>query len=188
MSEKVDTWKRISSEKIADCRVFKVREDLCERSSDEKKATFFVIENPDWVNIIALTKANEVVLIEQFRHGSEEIILEIPGGMVDENESAENAARRELLEETGYSSSEFVLLGKSHPNPAIQNNTIYHFLALGCEKTHETAFDEHESLITKLVPLKKIKKLILNGKITHSLVLAAFAIFSFRRYDDKNFL
>lgn len=185
MSEKVETWKRISSEEIADCRVFKVREDLCERVSDEKRSTFFVIENPDWVNIIALTKADEVVLIEQFRHGSEEIILEIPGGMVDENESAESAARRELLEETGYSPGEFILLGKSEPNPAIQNNTIYHFLALDCEKTREPAFDEHESLATKLVSIGEIKKLILNGKIAHSLVLAAFAIFSLRRYDDK---
>ena len=187
MSEKVETWKRISSKEIADCRVFKVREDLCERMSDAEKATFFVIENPDWVNIIAITKDEEIVLIEQFRQGSGEVILEIPGGMVDVGESAEDAARRELLEETGYSSDKFVLLGKSHPNPAIQENTLYHFLALNAEKTHETTFDEHESLVTKLVSLKEMKKLILTGKITHSLVLAAFAIFSLRRYEDKNF-
>jgi 8-oxo-dGTP pyrophosphatase MutT (NUDIX family) len=186
MSEKVDTWERISSKEIADCRVFKVREDLCERESDSKRSTFFVIESPDWVNIIAMTKDEEVVLIEQFRHGTEEIILEIPGGMIDENEDAETAARRELLEETGFSSDQFILLGKSSPNPAIQGNTLYHFLALNAEKTHETTFDEHESLVTKLVSLKEIKKLILKGKITHSLVLAAFAIFSLRRYEDKN--
>jgi len=178
MSEKVETWKRISSEGIADCRVFKVREDLCERSSDGKTSTFFVLENPDWVNIIALTKTQEVVLIEQFRHGTGEIILEIPGGMVDENESAETAARRELLEETGYSSNDFILLGRSHPNPAIQSNKLYHFLALDCEKTHETAFDEHESLATKLVSLSEITNLIEAEKITHSLVLAAFERFS----------
>jgi 8-oxo-dGTP pyrophosphatase MutT (NUDIX family) len=187
MSEKVETWKRISSKEIADCRIFKVREDLSERESDKKTSSFFVLENPDWVNIIAVTKDKKVVLIEQFRHGSGEVILEIPGGMVDENEDAESAARRELLEETGFSFGEFKLLGKSQPNPAIQNNTIHHFLALDCEKTHETEFDEHESLITKLVSLKEIKKLILKGKISHSLVLAAFAIFSLRHYEDTNF-
>jgi 8-oxo-dGTP pyrophosphatase MutT (NUDIX family) len=187
MSENVETWKRISSKEIADCRVFKVREDLCERTSDAKKATFFVLENPDWVNIIAITTDKKIVLIEQFRYGTEEIILEIPGGMIDENEAAETAARRELLEETGYSSGEFILLGKSHPNPAIQNNTLYHFLALDCEKTCEPAFDEHESVSTKLVSLPEIKKLILDEKITHSLVLAAFAIFSLRGFDDKSF-
>ena len=174
MTDKAESWKRISSEKIADCRVFKVREDFSERESDGARHSFFVIENPDWVNIIALTPDDEAILIEQFRYGTEEIILEIPGGMVDENESAAAAARRELLEETGFSSNEFVFLGKSHPNPAIQNNEIHHYLALNCEKTEETNFDEHESVVTKLVPLAEIKNLILDGKITHSLVIAAF--------------
>ncbi len=174
MAEKPDTWRRVESKKIADCRVFKVRGDLSERASDKKRATFFVVENPDWVNIIGVTVDKKVVLIEQFRHGAETIVLEIPGGMVDENESPENAARRELLEETGFSSDEFICLGKSQPNPAIQNNWIYHYLALSCEKTRETKFDEHESVITKLVPLAEIPRLVERGKITHSLVLAAF--------------
>ncbi len=174
MSEKVETWKRISSKAVADCRVFKVREDLCERESDNAEASFFVIENLDWVNIIALTESDEVVLIEQFRHGIEETILEIPGGMIDEGESPESAAQRELLEETGFSSDNFVLLGKSRPNPAIQNNTIYHFLALDSTKTREPEFDEHESVATKLVSRSEIGNLILEGKITHSLVVAAF--------------
>ena len=174
MTEKAETWKRISSKQIADCRVFKVREDFCERESDKLKSTFFVIESPNWVNIIALTKTDEVVLIEQFRHGTEETILEIPGGMVDEGEDFELAARRELLEETGYSSDKFILLGKSRPNPAIQNNWIYHFAALNAEKTHDTTFDEHESVVTKLFKLSQIKSLISEGKITHSLVVAAF--------------
>jgi len=176
MKQYVEIWKRIESKKIADCRVFRVREDFCERESDCQKASFFVVENPDWVNVIALTRKREVVLIEQFRHGIEEIILEIPGGMIDENESPEKAARRELTEETGYSSENFVFLGKSHPNPAINNNTIFHFLALDCEKTSETSFDEHESIITNLISLLEIKKMISGGKITHSLALAAFCL------------
>ena len=174
MAEKPDTWKRVESKKIADCRVFNVREDLSERASDAKRATFFVVENSDWVNIIAVTVDEKVVLIEQFRHGAETIVLEIPGGMVDENESPETAARRELLEETGFSSDEFIYLGKSQPNPAIQNNWIFHYLALNCEKTEETKFDEHESVITKIVPLAEIKNLIKNGEFTHSLAVTAF--------------
>lgn len=181
MSDKPAIWKRTESKKIADCRVFSIREDLCRREGDGKTGTFYVIENPDWVNVIALTAEKKVVLIEQFRHGTEKIILEIPGGMTDENEPPEEAARRELLEETGYSSENFVFLGKSHPNPAIQNNTIYHYLALDCEKTAETAFDEHESVITKLFPLTEIEKLIKEEKITHSLVIAAFHWFNFRQ-------
>ena len=174
MLENPETWKRIESKKIADCRVFSVREDLSVNSGDGRQSAFFVVENPDWVNVIALTKTNEVVLIEQFRHGAEEIVLEIPGGMIDSNETAETAARRELLEETGFSSGEFVYLGKSRPNPALQNNWIYHYLALNCEKTEDTKFDEHESVVTRLVPTAEVENLIKNGDFTHSLAVTAF--------------
>ena len=174
MTDKPDVWKRIESKKVADCRVFSVREDWSERDADGKKAKFFVVENPDWVNVIALTRENEVVLIEQFRHGAEEIVLEIPGGMIDAGENTETAARRELLEETGFLSNEFIYLGKSQPNPALQNNWIFHYLALNCEKTRETAFDEHESVITKHVPLPEMANLIKSGDFPHSLAITAF--------------
>lgn len=181
MNQQPDTWKRLRSKKIADCRVFKVREDFCERETGRTQGTFFVLENPDWVNVIALTKENEVVLIEQYRHGAEEIILEIPGGMIDENENPETAAERELLEETGFAAQKLIFLGKSLPNPAIQSNSIYHFLAIDCEKTEDTKFDEHESVVTKLVALAEIESLILNGMISHSLVIAAFHFFSLNK-------
>lgn len=177
MNHEVETWERVESKEIADCRVFKVREDLM-RNGD-KTGKFYVIENPDWVNIVAVTKDYDVVLIEQFRHGTGEVILEIPGGMIDGEESPEAAARRELLEETGYSAEKFVLLGKSRPNPAIQNNWIYHYAAVGVEKTEEVKFDEHESVVTTLCPVMAIPNLIKSGEITHSLVLAAFQYFSF---------
>lgn len=177
MSEKVEIWKRKTSKQVADCRVFKVREDVSTRESDALEHSFYVIESPDWVNVIAITKERKVVLIEQFRHGIEEVILEIPGGMIDENEEPEKAARRELLEETGFTAEEFIYLGKSRPNPAIQNNWMYHFLASNSKKTSDVGFDEHESVITKLIDLDEIQDLIENEKIIHSLVLAAFLRF-----------
>lgn len=174
MKKQPDTWTRKQSETVADCRVFKVRKDFCTRDADGKEANFFVVENPDWVNIIALTKDEQIILIEQFRHGIEETILEIPGGMVDEGESHTITAARELAEETGYAPREMILLGKSRPNPAIQNNWVYHYLALDCEKTDDVKFDDHESVITKLFPASDVKKLIADGMISHSLAVAAF--------------
>lgn len=174
MNDKPKTWKRKKSNEIADCRVFKVREDFSAQSGENTEHNFFVIENPDWVNIIALTRNQEVVLIEQFRHGTEEIVLEIPGGIVDEGEEPIIAAERELIEETGFAAREIVPLGKSRPNPALQNNWIYHFLALDCDRKQDTSFDLHESIVSKLVKLDDVNDLIENEKITHSLVLAAF--------------
>ncbi len=174
MTQKIHTWKRIRSEPVADCKVFKVRRDYSVNSDSGKEFPFYCIENSAWVNIIPVTKSGEVVLIEQYRHGIEEITLEIPGGLVDGGESPEFAANRELLEETGYTPRETIFLGKSRPNPAIQDNWVYHYLAIDCEKTQEPEFDSTESVASKLVPLGEINDLIRDGKITHSLVIGAF--------------
>lgn len=183
MQNKPDIWLRNKSETVADCRVFKVRKDFCRRENSDAESTFFVCENPDWVNVIALNENGEVVLIEQFRHGIEKIILEIPGGMIDGAEDSQTGAMRELLEETGFTSEKWVFLGESNPNPAIQNNRMFHYLALDCRKSGETEFDEHESVVTKLVPLADCEKLIETGEIAHSLVVAAF--YYYHLYGNK---
>lgn len=184
MNEEPEIWARIASEEVADCRVFKVRRDLSRRATDAAQHTFFCVESPEWVNVIPLTAANEVVLIRQYRHGAEEITLEIPGGMVDAGETPREAALRELAEETGFVPREIVSLGKSRPNPAIQNNWVHHFLALDCAKINETVFDSTESVVAELFDLKEIPQLFREEKITHSLVLACFH--KFELYRDKN--
>jgi ADP-ribose pyrophosphatase len=184
MNEKPETWTRTASDEIADCRVFKVRRDHSKRAADDAEHTFFCLESPDWVNVIPLTREDKVVLIHQYRHGAEEITLEIPGGMVDAGETPQEAAVRELAEESGYIPREIVFLGRTRPNPAIQNNWMHHFLALDCEKTSETLFDAHESVVTELFDLKEIPQLFRDERITHSLVLACFH--KFELFRDKN--
>jgi ADP-ribose pyrophosphatase len=168
------TWKRESSEQVADCRVFTVRRDLSADPRDGRTHDFYVIEAPDWINVIPLTASGEVVLIEQYRHGTEEISLEIPGGMVDAGESPRNAAARELLEETGYAATEISFLGRTRPNPAIQNNWIHTFLVRGATRVGEPLNEGTEQTVVRLAPLEKIPALIKEGKITHSLVVVGF--------------
>jgi ADP-ribose pyrophosphatase len=167
-------WTRRRSEQVADCRVFKVRRDFSADPRDGSVHDFYVIEAPDWINVIPLTKENDVVLIEQYRHGTEEVSLEIPGGMVDPGEEPHTTAARELFEETGYEAAEVVFLGKTRPNPAIQDNWIHTFLARGVEYRQEPLNQGTERTRVRLVPLAQIPALMREGAIDHSLVVVGF--------------
>jgi ADP-ribose pyrophosphatase len=168
-------WRRRSSEIIADCRVFQVRRDLSVSPHRGSEHDFFVLESSDWINIIPLTAKDKVVMIEQYRHGSEEVTLEIPGGMVDAGESPQAAAAREMLEETGYAATrEVVSLGKVRPNPAIHNNWIHTFLARDVELRQKPVIESTEHTIVRLVPLADVPSLIIDGTINHALVVVGF--------------
>jgi 8-oxo-dGTP pyrophosphatase MutT (NUDIX family) len=167
-------WQRIRAEEVADCRVFKVRRDWCLSPRDGTEHDFYCIEAPDWINIIPLTTGGEVVMIEQHRHGTNEVTLEIPGGMVDAGETPREAAAREMLEETGYDSREVLQLGKTRPNPAIQDNWIHTFLAPDAVFRHAPVFESTEHTVVRLVPLADIPALIADGTINHALVVVGF--------------
>jgi 8-oxo-dGTP pyrophosphatase MutT (NUDIX family) len=136
-----------------------------------------VLKCPEWVNIIPVTADKQVVLIRQFRAGIRAHTLEIPGGMVDPTDAAPmEAARREMLEETGYDSSEIRFLGKIHPNPAIQDNFCHSFLASGAHRADQPKPESMEEVQTVLVPLDRVPALISSGEISHALVVVAFTL------------
>ena len=167
-------WNLISSRIDRTFRIFNLRVDRAVSPRTKKEHDFYILESRDWVNIIPLTRNNEVILIRQYRHGIRKITLEIPGGIIEDGDSPEVSARRELLEETGYSDSGMIPLGSVHTNPAFLNNRCHTFLALDVIKVGPQDQDENEDIEVVISPLRKIPELIRNGEITHSLILAAF--------------
>ncbi len=170
----IKPWEIISRKWDDGYRIFRLRTDRALSPRTGHDHNFYVLETSDWVNVIPLTDENEVVLVRQYRHGTGEITLEIPGGLVEGDASPENAAWRELREETGCSGRDLVNLGSVHPNPAIQNNRCHSFLARGVFPAGGLNQDPKEDIEVIVRPLSEIPLLILNGTITHSLVLAAF--------------
>jgi ADP-ribose pyrophosphatase len=164
-------WKCIGAEPVADCEVFKVKRNRSLNPRDNSEHFFYCIEAPDWVNIIPLTSNNEIIMIEQYRHGADIVTLEIPGGVVDKDESPHETAMRELLEETGYLANNVRLIGRTYPNPALQNNVLHTFVAHDVEYHKEQSFDLTEHTVVQLVPVSELPFLIANGKINHSLIV-----------------
>jgi ADP-ribose pyrophosphatase len=150
-----------------------VRIDTCELP-DGKMLDGFVLEFRDWVTIVALTSVHEVVLERQYRHGAQKVILELPGGTMDaEDETPMQAARRELLEETGYASDSFIQIGCVSPNPANHTNMIYTYLALDAEKVGSQNLDETEEIEVLLKPLDEVIAMAKNSELLQSMQVGA---------------
>jgi ADP-ribose pyrophosphatase len=170
----IKPWPCIRSQSVQSFRVFSIRADTTLSPRTSVEHDFYVIETPDWVNIIPLTADHQVVMVRQYRHGSREVTLEIPGGLVDPGDTPEGAAARELLEETGYQAEEMVKIGVANPNPAIFNNRCYTFIARNVTKARDPMPDQTEDIEAVLIPLVDIPELIRKGKIDHAIVISAF--------------
>lgn len=165
-------WRKVSSRTAGDFRIFTIRSDRIISPRTQEEHEFYVIDCVNWVNVIALTPERQIVMIEQYRHGSSTVELEIPGGMIDPGDaSPEAAAVRELREETGFEGGPPQRIGEVFPNPAIMSNTCYTVLVENCRCVHPVEFDHTEDLLTRLVPVEEIPELLAAGKIRHSLVV-----------------
>lgn len=167
-------WKLIASKTTQTFRIFSLRTDRALSPRTHKEHDFYILESSDWVNVIPLTPRNEVVLIRQYRHGIRNNTLEIPGGILETGDSPVTAAQRELHEETGFQEAKMVLLGSVHSNPAFLNNRCYSYVAQDVFPAGNQELDDKEDIEIVLKPLDDIPRLIRDGEITHSLVLAAF--------------
>jgi 8-oxo-dGTP pyrophosphatase MutT (NUDIX family) len=173
MDSKPLPWITLFTEVLGTYPIFELSRSRQRSPLTGREHSFLRLDCPDWVNVIAITEEGAMVLVEQYRHGTDEMTLEIPGGAVDPGEDPETTAARELEEETGYRPAELIEIGTVEPNPAFLSNRCWTYLALGCRDDGEIRPDPSEEIEVSLAPLPDFGGLIDDGTITHSLVIAA---------------
>lgn len=162
-------WKVLESTYLFNEPWLTVRKDKCETPGGKIIPSFYVNEYPDWANAFCLTKEGKVVMVKQYRHGIGEVGIELPGGVVEEEETGEEGVKRELLEETGYVFEKVEYLGKISANPSTTNNLMHMYLATGGEKVAEQNLDEAEEVEVVYMTIDEVKQLVRENKIVQSL-------------------
>lgn len=166
-------WQLLNESLHADCHIFEIYKQH-HQHPDQRAGDFYVIKCPDWVQVLALTPEKKIILVQQYRFGSQALSWEVPGGVIDpEDPDPVIAGTRELAEETGYAGQNARIIHWCYPNPAIQNNRTHFVLVEACEIKQAQDTDEHEELIVSTFTLQEVKAMVKKGEITHSIALNA---------------
>lgn len=173
-------WPFERSERVGEFRHFRVCREWYRSPRDDGSQDFYVLDMPDWVQVVAVTPAGRLVLVEQFRPGARRVTLEFPAGLVDPGEAAALAAARELAEETGYRGDDAVVIAELDPNPALQNNRLYIVLIEGCRPTSDQDQDPGEVIRAREASVVELESLIEEGRFATAFGVVAWECF--RRY------
>jgi len=167
-------WATLKSKQIIKDKWISLRGDTCKMSNDKIIEPYYVLEYPTWVNVVALTKEKDVILVRQYRHGIQKTIIETPGGSMDSNDKSPfEAIKRELLEETGYSSNNIIETCKISVNPANHNNLTYCYLALDSYLVTTQNLDDTEQIEIILKPLNEVIEMLNNQEFLQSLNISS---------------
>lgn len=180
-SKKPSHWDVVQEDLHTDCSIYKVYRRLCRHPEDGREGDFFVVKGSDWVQVVPITKEGKVVMIRQYRFGSEALSWEVPGGVLEPGESPEEAAVRELFEETGYIGKDIYRIGQTFPNPALQNNKTYFLVLKDCEYVGPRNLDFFEEIEVCTMTLDEVFSMANDGRINHAITINAL-------YFLKNYL
>lgn len=173
-------WKEKSRKILNKCRIFDLYETK-KISPNGEIGSFYLLDAPDWITVIPLITDKSGVdcflMVEQYRHGSNEITLEFPAGMVDKGELPAVAAKRELLEETGYSPVELYEIGAVSPNPAFMNNIIYTFFAKDLNYIGEQDLDKDEFIHIHIIPCTEVIEKMGTERYSNGVMMMALAYY-----------
>lgn len=169
-------WKTLEEKLLHQTKIFELYSRRLLFPDGTTEADFYLLKCKGWTSVVALNKSGDLVLVRQFRHGIQQFCLEAAGGLIDDGEDFQEAAKREFEEETGYVAEQFLPLGILHPNPAMFDNSCYFFLALGVEQTKEQKLEATEDITVEVIPLQEIREMILRGELNHSLLYSALLL------------
>ena len=171
----LEEWEILNRELSQDYRLFQVHQKQVRSPRTGDRLTVQTIQTRDWVLVIPVTPEEEVIMMRQYRHGAEKICLELPGGLVDtEDTSPIIAAERELLEETGCQGTDLAAIGECYPQPAVLTNKCFFYLARNVKKIREPDLDAGEDIEIVKFPLREISAKIENQEIVHGMVQLGF--------------
>lgn len=169
----MEKWTLLDSKYIIQRPWATLRVDKLQLPNGNIKEEYYVLEYPTWVNMVGITEDDKILFVKQYRHGAGEILIELPAGVVEFGENPADAARRELLEETGFAFESIEEICQLHANPATSGNITYTYLLTGGKKIKEQELDHSEDIEVVEMTIPDAKELLLSNGISQALHTSA---------------